>query len=426
MPQDGALNIDTVHERPNGVALRKALKTIDPNKVIIWDSADCMAQFQALVESPPLHSLVVHIEPIMAKKLLETTNDNNRRMIQQHMLRLAEQIGDEDYEVTGDTIKFSKSGRCLDGQHRLKACESKATPIISHVVFGLADEVFDVIDQGKKRTAGDVLGMCNVSYPTLVAGAIRWVLEFRAGGRTHKVRKLTARGIREYATGSMKDIADHMQNARQINEAFKQPPTMVAALLYLISRNSRALAEDFAYNWLHGARTGRNKNFDVLNQRIVTVRNQSGGALNRSVNAAMVVQMFNNWNAGVVASPRSLTWRMEWAFPKLEFDGAAFLKNKDSHERADTSLAAQKLRMLLVLGKATDKDGNASLHTPELAKQADIPAKQVTYILGEMERGGIVHCSRRAGKFGPAIYTIKDAGMAQLRAYISRNGKAAA
>ncbi len=51
-----------------------------------------------------------------------------------------------------------------------------------------------------------------------------------------------------------------------------------------------------------GARTGRNQNFDVFQERLNTIRHKSGAKVNRVVNAALAVQLFNTWNASHRAS----------------------------------------------------------------------------------------------------------------------------
>src|SRR5690349_21900667 len=133
-------------------AIKRTLRAIDPHIVQKWKKVDlAMPIFKSLIEDPPLHSLVIHFEPEVAAEILKVCNHGNRRMIDRHALRLAKVIKSENYELTGDTIKFSELGRLLDGQHRLNACVKQGSPIISHVIFGLKESVFDVIDQGKKR-----------------------------------------------------------------------------------------------------------------------------------------------------------------------------------------------------------------------------------------------------------------------------------
>jgi len=390
--------------RPSQTALKRIANEIDFSKKLIWDEPECLSQWYALVEKPPLHSVVIHIEPQVATQLLRLSNNRNRRLQDTHANRLSKVIKAENYELTGDTIKFSKSGRLLDGQHRLKACEKQGSPIISHVVFGLDEEIFDVLDQGKRRTPADVLGLTGVEYAPLVAAAVSWVLWYKSGAK--KVdENYNARNIKEAALGEMKGIKDWTRLGMQLHAAYKQPPSLMTGLLYLIGKHNKQLAEEFAQAWLHGNRLGRNRNFDELSRRLQQIRNQSGGHLNSQVRAALVITMFNHWNAGIVASPRSLTWRKELMFPMLEFDGSKFARGRNAAEREDTSLMAVQLRLMNTIienavGMQT-KIGNV-----ELAEKANVPIRQIPDLIATLVKEKKLAIVKPQSGPVPATYEI--------------------
>lgn len=390
--------------KPSMTALKRIANEIDYSKVLEWDEPECMSQWYALVEKPPLHSVVIHIEPAMASQLLRVANQKNRRMQDTHANRLSKMIKAENYELTGDTIKFSKTGRLLDGQHRLKACEKQGSAIVSHVVFGLDDDIFDVLDQGKRRTPADILGLAGVEYAPLVAAAVSWVMWYKAGAK--KVDDLhNARNIREAALGEMKGVKDWTRLGMQLHAAYKYPPSLMTGVLYLIGKHNKNLAEEFAQAWLHGNRLGRNRNFDELSKRIQQIRNQSGGHVNPQVRAALVIVCFNHWHAGIVASPRSLTWKKELMFPNFEFDGAKFAKGRSAAEREDTSLIAVQLRLMNTLIENADgmevKIGNG-----ELAEQANVPLRQIPDLIATLvKQKKIAVVKPQAGPV-PATYEI--------------------
>lgn len=373
-----SLDVEIV-EKPSNAALKRIAADIDFSKPLKWDKAECMGEWYALVQKPPLHSVVAHIGPEMATQLLQVANESNRRLMDRHAQRLARSIQTENYELTGDTIKFSKSGRLLDGQHRLKACEKQKAPIISHVIFGLDDEVFDVLDQGKRRSPADILGLAGVESSVIVAGAVRWVMWYESGGKRGDEQR-DARTIKRAALGPMKTMGRYAKLASQLHAGYKHPPSVMAGMLFLIGKHNVQLAEDFVQAWLHGNRLGRNKNFDVLSSRLQSVRNQSGGHLNNEVRAAMIIQCFNHWNANSVASPRALTWRKEWVFPRLEFDGAKFLSSKIDQERVDTSLKTSQMRILGALVDVAEGT-EAKITQAELAERSNVPLRQLPDIL---------------------------------------------
>jgi hypothetical protein len=80
----------------------------------------------------------------------------------------------DEWMLTGDTIKFSDAGLLRDGQNRLRACQRAGVPFRTHIVFGIEDEAFDRLDQGKNRNGADVLSIAGYQYVTALSGAVRW------------------------------------------------------------------------------------------------------------------------------------------------------------------------------------------------------------------------------------------------------------
>lgn len=366
----------------------------DFSKVLVWDTPDCLGEFHELVENPPLHSVVIQLAPSVSEQLLLVANTSNRPLTGAHAFKIGHDISEDDFEMTGDTIKFSTKGLLLDGQHRLQASVKTARPLTSHVVFGLDAKIFDVIDQGRKRTAGDILAKEGIPDHNTVAAAISWVLRIRACQDGYKLDcgiskfrgsdgYVTPRSIRKLAKRDMKSMPDFVRNGKLIHSAFKHSPSLCTAVLYLIGQHSMALSEDFAHEWVHGARRGRNENFDVLSGRFIQIARQSGGHINRLVRAALIIQAFNHWNAGVVASSRSLTWRKEWKFPAIEFNADAFLHGKREAERRDSSLSATQLRVIGAMAEGAD-DGLCTMSHADISEASSTPRGTIPYIISTL------------------------------------------
>jgi hypothetical protein len=383
----------------------------DFSKVLVWDNPDCLADFHDLVENPPLHSVVIRFEPSMAEQLLLVTNTDNRPLRQNLTRLLGHELSEDDFEFTGDTIKFSVDGTMLDGQHRLQGCVKVARPLTSHVVFGLDKKIFDVLDQGGKRTPGDILAKEGITDHAMVAAAIGWVLRLRSfaagnksmGGPVHRV---TPRVIRKLAKREMKAVPDYVKDGKLISSAFKHVPSLCTAILYLIGQHSEALARDFAHEWVHGARRGRNQNFDVLSARLIKIARQSGGHVNRQVRAALIINTFNHWNAHVVASDRSMTWHKDWRFPKIEVNADVFLHGKKEAEKRDTSLSATQLRVLKALTEGAEA-GLCELSHAEISKAANTPRGSVPYILTTLIEDELIEREGN-GKFRINVDKMKE------------------
>ncbi|PPD06300.1 MAG: hypothetical protein CTY28_14545 [Hyphomicrobium sp.] len=120
----------------------------------------------------------VTITPDAARELLEY-NSNNRAISRITLDRYIRDLNNGEWSVTGEAIKFSKSGRLLDGQHRLMACVKTGKSFRTLVVTGLDDTAMDNMDSGKKRDAGDTLKVNGYQNSHLLAAVIGQILDLR-------------------------------------------------------------------------------------------------------------------------------------------------------------------------------------------------------------------------------------------------------
>jgi hypothetical protein len=105
----------------------------------------------------------------------------NRKFNDKNIQFLYNQMKNGEWMITGDPIKFSDTGKLIDGQHTLMAIKKLGKPIEMFIAEGLKEEVFTVLDTGKNRSASDVLSMKGYSYSTNLAGAIRSILLYQSG-----------------------------------------------------------------------------------------------------------------------------------------------------------------------------------------------------------------------------------------------------
>lgn len=122
------------------------------------------------------------LSPEKAVELLEH-NTQNRPLSGQHVQRIARQILDDKWRFNGDTIKVSKTGDVLDGQHRLWAVVEAKKPIETIIVYGIEREAFATIDTVRKmRSGGDTLALSGATrYRNITAGALQWLLRWQRG-----------------------------------------------------------------------------------------------------------------------------------------------------------------------------------------------------------------------------------------------------
>jgi hypothetical protein len=124
---------------------------------------------------------IVKVTPVMAAHILEK-NDQNRTVRQDHVDRLARDMKNGRWVINGETIKFTKNGKLLDGQHRLYAVLLSDVTVDFEFVEGLDDEVMATIDTGRARGMQDVLKIAGHQYASEIGATLRWWYNYEKKG----------------------------------------------------------------------------------------------------------------------------------------------------------------------------------------------------------------------------------------------------
>lgn len=102
-----------------------------------------------------MHSEMLTITPAEASKYL-ANNPANRRISETIVKAMAEDMKAGRWMETHQGIAISKTGRLLDGQHRLTAIIKAGIPVKMMVTFDVDEKAMDAIDQGRKRSTSDI------------------------------------------------------------------------------------------------------------------------------------------------------------------------------------------------------------------------------------------------------------------------------
>jgi len=127
-----------------------------------------------LLQKPHPKDGAYEILPSEAQKILEGQG-RNRPLSEWWAATLAEDISSNEYELNGEPIIFDERENLLDGQHRLRACVIANKPLRTYVTYGVPRKVFETLDQGRKRTAGDaetIAGTHNARNVAAVAALV--------------------------------------------------------------------------------------------------------------------------------------------------------------------------------------------------------------------------------------------------------------
>lgn len=283
------------------------------------DDVDTLRRIERYIASAPENSRVFTVAPEVAASILETRNTNNRPRTPGEVKKLAAHMAAENWKLTGDTIKFSSSGRLLDGQHRLSACVQSGEPFRTHIIFGIDDDAFDFLDAGKKRTPAHVLAIAGYKNAGRLAAATRWAYLVDTNRTKHRdtldPNKILYLVRERYPT--LEDFIGTGQAVSRINPLVSD--SIAAGLLYHFHRKNPEKATAFADGWVSGAWGGRFKVFEKLSKKLRELYEASSGRVNDVVRAALIVRAWNAFVEGRVGTSSDFEWVLtQDEFPEIK------------------------------------------------------------------------------------------------------------
>lgn len=116
---------------------------------------------------------IVTMTPEWALDLLANNIHQNRKIKRNHVKKLTQIIEKGDWQVTAQGIALDSDDNVLDGQHRLEAVIQAEKPIQIMLGRNLSPSIFNVVDIGSKRTAGDALEIMGSTKGRTIAVALK-------------------------------------------------------------------------------------------------------------------------------------------------------------------------------------------------------------------------------------------------------------
>ena len=148
------------------------------------------------------------IDPSVAKELL-ARNTKNRKQAVASIERYASDMANGRWVFNGAPIVIDSDGVLADGQHRLEALIGAAVTLPFVVVDGVNPAAFETIDDGKKRTVGDVLSVEGFPNSTTLAAVANLSLKYQTFGNVHS-------GLQRFSTKTQQvEWASDKDNQRQ-------------------------------------------------------------------------------------------------------------------------------------------------------------------------------------------------------------------
>jgi hypothetical protein len=268
------------------------------------------------MENPPVGSLVLEISPSVASRLLKY-NESNRPRKPGKIAEYADDMADGVWKLTGDTIKFSNQLRLRDGQNRLMACVRSNRSFTTHIVFGIDDDAFPWMDQGKPRGGSDVFTIAGVKEAAKVATIVRWLLLFE-NNRVKTRDSFRPSQLQDaYNNFDASLIASAAKIAGGIYSVDRTPTGVVGALFYICSKRNAKLADQFFCSWRTGHFTDRAKPLQKALKVINGIKANSSGRMHDVVRAAILVTAWNLAVSGKPGTASSFNWQTSMDFPVI-------------------------------------------------------------------------------------------------------------
>jgi hypothetical protein len=255
---------------------------------------------------------LVDITPAMAQGWLDRGQEHNRQPTRGRVVRLTNAIRRGEWQVTGDTIKLDAEGFVIDGRHRLLACVAAGMPIRSLVVRGVNREAFPVLDTGKSRTPGDVMGIAGFKNRVAIASTARGLVLIDASGRYDPPNRqeldplLTHTALLRYAQ-THAEVEQGVLLGNQVRAAgLRGGAGLLGTLFALLLRADEAKAAEFAERLGSGANLDTDSPILRFRNRLITDQRMPNGPADREHLIALGIKAWNAWRAG--ESVRSLTF----------------------------------------------------------------------------------------------------------------------
>jgi hypothetical protein len=187
------------------------------------------------------------ITPDLAAVMLERNADDewrNRPQSERGQARYVKAMK-RGWKLTGEPIIFSKSGRLLNGQHRLTACTQAQANFDCLVVFGIDDDAFKFMDVGITRTAAHIFAIEDIPNYAQVAAVCRLLYGYFTksnwDGRAPEVENDQLLAFYDHH----KDVQDSLTVARHLYQAKLLPIRWGGFVHYVSAQKSRSDADLF-------------------------------------------------------------------------------------------------------------------------------------------------------------------------------------
>lgn len=193
------------------------------------------------------------ITPDQAAKLLEH-NTENRHVRDNRVSLYASEMKAGRWLLTGEPI-IMNGNVLLNGQHRLRACIEADVPFTTAVFRGADSHVYNVVDTGMVRTAGDTLHHHGIPQYNVTAAAARLVLGY-VGNVLHDPGKMAVASSRQLILQEVTAHREQYAEAARMSAIARKDGYNASAFAGFVVILGRVIGDTEAHEWTGPAISG--------------------------------------------------------------------------------------------------------------------------------------------------------------------------
>jgi hypothetical protein len=256
-------------------------------------------------ESATPYVVVMKVTPEIAAFWLKTYNASNRPINRPHVLFLSSQMKNGQWiEMNGTTISFSPEQQINDGQHRLAAIVDSGISYNFVVMVGVSINAFKVMDTGRRRGAADVLAIEGYKNYAIVASAAAFIMNWERGKfakvSTGGRKKVSNTDVSNFALENKSTLLPICSTAKKYYTTSDKllGETIIAGLLFLLSKKDVKLAEAFVFKLATGANVEYGSGLYKLRSKLHSVKISDTVTMSRRSKLAFIVKVWNGMRKG--------------------------------------------------------------------------------------------------------------------------------
>jgi hypothetical protein len=269
------------------------------------------------------NTYLVQVTPQIAEAWL-AFNQGNRKPSRTKIRRFAAAMARGQWAQNGETVKFSVSGRLLDGQSRLMAIKEAGATVVLELRAGLPDIAQQSMDSGELRSGTHTLEMLGEKYPHVLAPALKMVFLLEQGilgggalgekaVRTRVVENAQLAPLLERHAGLKDSVGWVMTEGLSLSNIMQH--SVASFFHYVFGTIDAELRDEFFAALLSGLNLTRQSPVYHLRERLLADRAKGLVLARRREHRALIIKAWNFTRGGEKIS------RLEFAkgdtFPEI-------------------------------------------------------------------------------------------------------------